>query len=110
MAAQRARIAQLRKQGKNDQAKEVAARLRAMIKRYGDPEKGSGADARSTTADRADISNLVKQAYLRTVSRYPTDAEQRRAVEYIEAADNPASGLRDLLWALINTKEFIVNH
>lgn len=53
---------------------------------------------------------LIRQAYLRTVSRYPTDEELAVSREYIEQAPDTVSGLGDLLWALINTKEFIVNH
>lgn len=107
VAAQRARIAQLKKQGKTDLAKQLATRLRAMIKRYGDPDSDAESSAE---ARKDDLSKVVTQAYLRTVSRYPTDAELRRTVEYMQQADSPVQGLRDLLWALINTKEFIVNH
>ncbi|RMG34671.1 MAG: DUF1549 domain-containing protein [Planctomycetota bacterium] len=108
VAAQRAKIAQLKKQGRKELAKQLAERLRAMLKRYGDPDaakpqKGQG-------RSEADLSALVAQAYLRTVSRYPNDAELRRSVEYVKSAESPVDGLRDLLWALINTKEFIVNH
>ena len=31
-------------------------------------------------------------------------------MEAIAAASDPVNGLRDVLWALLNTKEFIVNH
>lgn len=53
---------------------------------------------------------IVRQAYLRTLSRYPTDDEVARCVEFLAASPNPAEGAKGLLWALINTKEFIVNH
>ncbi len=53
---------------------------------------------------------LARQAYMRTLSRLPSDEETAKAVEYLSAAANPTSGVRDLLWALVNTKEFIVNH
>ena len=52
----------------------------------------------------------VKQAFLRTLSRYPDDRELSRTRGYIEGAEDTTQGLRDLLWALLNTKEFIVNH
>lgn len=57
-----------------------------------------------------DVPRLVEEAYLRTVSRNPTDDEQAIAAEYIADAENPLVGLRDLMWSLLNTKEFIVNH
>ena len=58
----------------------------------------------------ADWDGLVKQAYLRTVSRPPTAEELQRSKQYVLETDQPSAGLRDLVWALLNTKEFIVNH
>ena len=56
------------------------------------------------------VINVVKSAYLRTLSRLPSDDELNRTVAYIESASDPMRGASDVLWALINTKEFIVNH
>ncbi len=58
----------------------------------------------------ATIDGLIKQAYLRTLSRFPNDTELARSQQYIKDADDTVDGIRDLLWALLNTKEFIVNH
>lgn len=57
-----------------------------------------------------DQTRAITEAYLRTVSRYPTDAEMAKAKAYVGQSANFVSGLRDVLWALLNTKEFIVNH
>jgi len=64
----------------------------------------------SSAASPEQLRRFVQMAYLRTVSRYPTDAEMDRALAYLEESDSPVRGLEDLLWVLINTKEFIVNH
>jgi hypothetical protein len=53
---------------------------------------------------------LVREAYLRTVSREPSASESTVARNYLKQAGDEATGLRDLLWALLNTKEFITNH
>ena len=53
--------------------------------------------------------SLIRQAYLRTLSRLPDEREHGIAGQYLADAPDTASGLRDLLWALMNTKEFIVN-
>lgn len=53
---------------------------------------------------------LVKQVYLRTLSRYPSPEEMTRCTEYLASASSPLEGAKGLLWTLINTKEFIVNH
>lgn len=59
---------------------------------------------------KLDVSKLVHEAWLRTLSRPPTDAELARAMEHFATTDSTIDGLRDLLWALINTKEFILIH
>ena len=61
-------------------------------------------------AESFDAKAVIRQAYLRSLSRYPTAAESARAEKYFEETGDPARGAKDLLWTLINTKEFIVNH
>jgi hypothetical protein len=53
---------------------------------------------------------LIDSAYLRSLSRMPTADERRVALEHFSKATSPREGARDLLWALLNTKEFVVNH
>jgi len=57
-----------------------------------------------------DTASIVKQAYLRSLSRYPSESELKLSSQYIDEADDTVEGVRGLLWALLNTKEFIVNH
>ena len=57
-----------------------------------------------------DSAELISEAYLRTLSRLPETSELETAEQFINDADNPIDGLRSVLWALLNTKEFIVNH
>ncbi|MBL8794638.1 MAG: DUF1549 domain-containing protein [Planctomycetia bacterium] len=52
---------------------------------------------------------LIRQAYLRTLSRLPDERERTASLKYLREAPDLVSGLRDLLWALLNTKEFLVN-
>jgi hypothetical protein len=53
---------------------------------------------------------VVEQLYRLAVCRKPTDAETQAAVEYIASKENPADGLEDVGWALINTDEFLTQH
>ncbi|HEY2146423.1 MAG TPA: DUF1553 domain-containing protein, partial [Pirellulales bacterium] len=71
-----------------------------------DKSPGAGADSRS--ADR--IEPLIREAFLRTLSRPPSDAELADGRKTFEESDSPSSAMRSLFWALLNTKEFIVNH
>ncbi|AMV32423.1 hypothetical protein VN12_09880 [Pirellula sp. SH-Sr6A] len=61
-------------------------------------------------SDSERMGQRIGEAYLRTLSRYPEPTEMRIAMEAIQKADSPVQGLSDLLWALINSKEFILNH
>jgi hypothetical protein len=55
-------------------------------------------------------SRLVEEIYLRTLSRKPTSVELQKSQKAIALAENPLNGISDVLWAVINTKEFILNH
>ena len=57
-----------------------------------------------------DTASIVRDAYLRTLSRYPTPEEMNRCTEFIASSEDPIEGARGVLWTLVNTKEFIVNH
>lgn len=63
-------------------------------------------EAKGMKIDRTDI---IHEAWLRTVNRLPTAAEKERMQQHFSQAESVSEGLRDLLWALINTKEFILN-
>ncbi len=53
---------------------------------------------------------VIRQVFLRTVSRPPTESEFTQAKADLAAAKTPVDGVRDLLWAMLNTREFMVNH
>jgi hypothetical protein len=53
---------------------------------------------------------VIQEIYLRTVSRFPTADEVKRAKEDLAAAKDPVDGVRDVLWAMLNAREFLVNH
>jgi hypothetical protein len=57
-----------------------------------------------------DIAAIVRTAYLRTLSRPPTPSEAARAQTYFAETSSFREALNDLLWALLNTKEFALNH
>ncbi|MBI1313337.1 DUF1549 domain-containing protein [bacterium] len=53
---------------------------------------------------------LVRTAFLRTLSRQPTESEFDRSTQHLKRAGDTMEGLHDLLWALLNTREFLTNH
>jgi hypothetical protein len=60
--------------------------------------------------DKATDDAAVEELFLGTLSRLPNDKEKADALLYMKGAKVRADGLRDVLWALINTREFILNH
>lgn len=57
-----------------------------------------------------DQNSILREAWLRTVNRPPTANEMDRAIKHLTTVDSFSAGLNDLLWALLNTKEFLLNH
>lgn len=53
---------------------------------------------------------VAENAYLRTLSRKPKANELQRVVSYLRDDAKPAEAVEGLMWSLINTKEFILNH
>ena len=68
------------------------------------------AEREAQAGSAIDRERLVSEAFLRCFGRRPTDQETQRSLRHLEESDSTASGIRDLLWALINAKEFILNH
>jgi hypothetical protein len=113
-----ARIAKQLKVAKKKNDKKTIARLQkqlvALRKRYGKnrtaPSSTKGSTTKGTQVASINESDIVKQAYLRTLSRLPTEKEAAAATKYLKTSENKINGVRDLMWALLNTKEFIINH
>jgi hypothetical protein len=53
---------------------------------------------------------LIRSVFLRTVGHPPDANESKEARKLFASAKTPADGAKTLLWAMVNTKEFIVNH
>ena len=52
---------------------------------------------------------MVEQVYLKLLSRYPTPEEKSIALKAL-SGDTPREGVEDILWALLNSAEFVFNH
>jgi hypothetical protein len=53
---------------------------------------------------------VVEELFLATLSRPPDDVERQAALDQVCQAPSALAGFTDVLWALINTREFILNH
>lgn len=84
-----------------DATKRLAGEPEKTLK---DKKKASESIVKITPTD------AVREAYLRAFSRLPNAQEQANAEKYLSESDDMSGGLRDLMWALLNSKEFLVNH
>jgi phosphopantetheinyl transferase (holo-ACP synthase) len=56
------------------------------------------------------VHEIIESAYLRTLVREPTTREIDRSITYLKESPTAKAGIHDILWALLNTKEFALNH
>jgi hypothetical protein len=56
------------------------------------------------------VPEAVRELYLATFCRMPTPRELNEAAALVQSAPNTKDGLEDLLWAMLNTREFQFNH
>lgn len=142
LARAQQRIAELRKEGKSEDAAKLQMKLDAARKQFASaqaqkarpepqqPQKAAkNADNARGQANRnappaaagagpnkgtrewtRSIKEIIDEVYLRTVSRFPSAEEAARARKHFGDSRDVLSGSRDLLWVMLNTKEFIVNH
>lgn len=52
----------------------------------------------------------IEELYLVTLSRSPSADELAKAEGWVKSAPSVKEGLQDLLWVLVNSKEFLFNH
>jgi hypothetical protein len=59
-----------------------------------------------------DSGGLVQSAYLRSLARAPTEAEQLLLTKELESANEEERRIvvEDLLWSLMTSREFLFNH
>ncbi len=86
--------------------------LKALKARVAGFARNAAANAQAARPAKTldDPSAAVREAYLRTLSRAPSEAEAGAALDHLKGSPDSAKGIRDLLWALLNTKEFATNH
>ena len=53
---------------------------------------------------------VLDELFLATLTRLPTDREREKFAHYREGHKDRQTAFTDVLWALINTTEFISNH
>jgi hypothetical protein len=66
--------------------------------------------AKRPALDPAKIESAVQAAYLRTLCRKADNEELTAAIAFVQESEEPVSGFQSVVWALLNTKEFVLTH
>lgn len=53
---------------------------------------------------------VIEEIFLSTLCRLPDAREMQLCLRYIEQSPTPKEGYEDLMWAILNSREFIFNH
>ncbi len=56
------------------------------------------------------VEKRVEDLYYWVYSRAPTGDETKVALTHLEKTEKPREAFEDIIWALVNTKEFLFNH
>jgi hypothetical protein len=113
----RERLTEAQKNGADRQIAVLKAQLRklreqARTQGVETPEEPDPAVAAEPSPAKVSLQTeeIITDAYLRTLSRLPTADELQTAGSFITESGDPVEGIRAVLWALLNTREFMVNH
>jgi hypothetical protein len=66
----------------------------------------SGRVAKLLAAEKT-VDESIEELYLATLSRGPSTAEMAESRQFVSTSPSPTEGYQDLLWALINSKQFL---
>jgi hypothetical protein len=58
----------------------------------------------------AKIDTFLDELYLAALARYPSDNERATATAYCDKTADRKEAVRDLVWAIVNTQEFLFQH
>ena len=53
---------------------------------------------------------LIETIYLAAYARFPQDEEQTKTLNYLSHSASRTEGIQDLIWAIVNTQEFMFQH
>ncbi|HKI35329.1 MAG TPA: DUF1549 domain-containing protein [Gemmataceae bacterium] len=53
---------------------------------------------------------VLEELFLAALSRFPKESDKKVFAEYRARAKNRADAFTDVVWALVNTREFVLNH
>jgi len=94
-------------------SKEMQAKLSADGSRAAQWAAATIIDASLSPAEniRKVAPDRIRELYVRSLGRLPNESEQSIALEYLmQRADRLKEAYEDLVWGVVNSKEFLFNH
>ena len=113
LAGLTSRLKEAKAAGQTKKVERIKARLVALRETAQKGKRSSNPatkPAGPTKLTDEDAEAIVLESYLRVLGRPPVAAESAAAEDHLADTPDLAHGMRDLLWALLNTKEFATNH
>jgi hypothetical protein len=71
-------------------------------------DDSQGQDIDRTAERKTIMQRIIEDMFLRALCRKPSDNELRGSLQTLESAEDPRVALEDILWALLNSKEFMM--
>lgn len=104
------RLTQLKRDGKRKQAREVERRIKDIHKRIAKAKKRPNKVQSTGGLSQDRLKVLIRQIYLKTVSRPPTETEIHQCLDFIKEDVNQLKGLQNVMHTILSSKEFVMNH
>ncbi|MFP6765917.1 MAG: S-layer related protein (Precursor), partial [Planctomycetaceae bacterium] len=61
-------------------------------------------------AEKIEPRDAIRECYLATYCRPPEPQELKFALQFFDSSSSPLEGYQDILWAILNSREFLFNH
>jgi len=81
-----------------------------ILRLMNSPQMNSANIIQRLVDKNADTKTAIEKVYLSVLNRMPTDEESSRMTNFLSQATDKNKGLGDMLWVLLNTSEFTLNH
>ncbi|MCE9533040.1 MAG: DUF1549 and DUF1553 domain-containing protein [Planctomycetes bacterium] len=95
----------------NPKATEYEAGIPQALRLMNNPRLSGSSNVINGIAKSGDEpAKVIERMYLMTLSRKPTEAELKKLTGFIADSSDPKSGYSDVLWVLLNSSEFALNH
>ncbi len=60
--------------------------------------------------EHPDQQKQIEEIFLSTLSRLPDETERKACLEYVAKSESADKGLQGVMWSLLNTREFVLQH